>query len=261
MPTIVRAQAGNVNTGACDPLDAIAELCGARGAWLHVDGAFGLWARASERTAPLVRGIERCDSWATDGHKWLNVPYDSGFVFARTRTRSAPPSHRTPRTTCKDAGRDGMDWVPEASRRARAFPVWAALRSLGKRGVAELVERCCDHARRFAEAFRQEPGVSVLNDVVLNQVLVRFSDDDAITRAVIDGVQREGTCWAGGTTWRGRAAMRISVSNHSTSVDDVEPLDRGDPLGLPGYWSIGRSPRGAFRGKMCRGVSIQAGAV
>jgi glutamate/tyrosine decarboxylase-like PLP-dependent enzyme len=237
VPTIVCAQAGNVNTGACDPLDAIAELCGARGAWLHVDGAFGLWARASERTAPLVRGIERCDSWATDGHKWLNVPYDSGFVFCAHPDAQRAAFASNAAYYVKDAGRDGMDWVPEASRRARAFPVWAALRSLGKRGVAELVERCCDHARRFAEAFRQEPGVSVLNDVVLNQVLVRFSDDDAITRAVIDGVQREGTCWAGGTTWRGRAAMRISVSNHSTSVDDV---NRSTAAILSVYRGIGR---------------------
>jgi glutamate/tyrosine decarboxylase-like PLP-dependent enzyme len=221
-PTIVCAQAGNVNTGACDALDVVAELCRARGAWLHVDGAFGLWAAASERTASLVRGVERCDSWATDGHKWLNVPYDTGFVFC-----AHPDSHRAAFASnaayyVKDAGRDGMDFVPEASRRARAFPVWAALRSLGRRGVAELVERCSAHARRFAELLREEPGVSVLNQVVLNQVLVRFSDDDAITRAVIEGVQREGTCWAGGTTWRGRAAMRISVSNHSTTTEDVD---------------------------------------
>jgi glutamate/tyrosine decarboxylase-like PLP-dependent enzyme len=221
-PTIVCAQAGNVNTGACDPLDAIADLCQPRGAWLHVDGAFGLWAAASERTRPLVRGIERCDSWATDGHKWLNVPYDTGFVFC-----AHPDAHRVAFGSnaayyVKDAARDGMDWVPEVSRRARAFPVWAALRSLGQSGVAELVERCSSHARRFAGGLAREPGVMVLNEVVLNQVLVRFSDDDAITRAVVDGVQREGTCWAGGTTWRGRAAMRISVSNHSTTEGDVE---------------------------------------
>jgi glutamate/tyrosine decarboxylase-like PLP-dependent enzyme len=221
-PTIVCAQAGNVNTGACDPLDVIAELCRARGAWLHVDGAFGLWAAASERTAHLVRGVERCDSWATDGHKWLNVPYDTGFVFCAHPQAQRAAFASNAAYYVKEAGRDGMDFVPEASRRARAFPVWAALRSLGRRGVAELVERCCDHARRFAESLAREPGISILNEVVLNQVLVRFSDDDAITRAVIDGVQREGTCWAGGTHFRGRAAMRLSVSNHSTTAEDVE---------------------------------------
>ena len=236
-PTIVCAQAGNVNTGACDALAVIAELCRSRHAWLHVDGAFGLWAAASERTRPLVRGVELCDSWATDGHKWLNVPYDSGFVFC-----AHPEAHRAAFGSSaayyvKDAGRDGMDWVPEASRRARAFPVWAALRSLGRRGVADLVERCSAHARRFAEGLGRAPGVSVLNQVVLNQVLVRFSDDDAITRAVVEGAQREGTCWVGGTTWRGRAAMRISVSNYRTTADDVE---RSVTAILSVYRSLGR---------------------
>jgi glutamate/tyrosine decarboxylase-like PLP-dependent enzyme len=236
-PTIVCAQSGNVNTGACDPLGAIAALCRSRGAWLHVDGAFGLWAAASERTRPLVRGIELCDSWATDGHKWLNVPYDTGFVFCAHPDAQRAAFGSNAAYYVKDAGRIGMDWVPEASRRARAFPVWAALRSLGKRGVAELVERCCGHARRFAQGLAREKGVSVLNDVVLNQVLVRFSDDDAVTRAVVGGVQSEGTCWAGGTTWRGRAAMRISVSNHSTTLDDVE---RSTAAILSVYRSIGR---------------------
>ena len=225
-PTIVCAQAGNVNTGAFDPLDAICDAAG--DAWVHVDGAFGMWAAASPSLRHLVRGIERADSWATDAHKWLNVPYDSGLAFC-----AHPDVHRAAMGTqasylvYSEAGeRDQLDWNPEASRRARGFPIYAAIRSLGRSGVADLIDRCCAHARRFAEALAREPGVEVLADVVLNQVLVRFldpgGDHDARTRAVVEAVQQDGTCWLGGTTWQGKAAMRISVSNWSTTTEDVD---------------------------------------
>jgi glutamate/tyrosine decarboxylase-like PLP-dependent enzyme len=222
-PTVVCAQAGNVNTGAFDPLDEIAGLAAARGAWLHVDGAFGLWARASTHYAHLARGAELADSWATDAHKWLNVPYDCGIVIVRhgdahrqaMAVRAAYLEHGS------NAERDELEYVPEFSRRGRAIPVYATLRHLGRRGVAGLVERCCGHARRFAELLAAEQGVEILSEVVLNQVLVRFGDSDQLTREVIARVQQEGTCWLGGTTWHGKAAMRISVSNWSTSEDDV----------------------------------------
>ncbi len=228
-PLIVCAQAGNVNTGSFDPLEEIAPLVRERGGWLHVDGAFGLWAAASPPLAHLVRGAAEADSWATDGHKWLNVPYDSGIVIV-----DDPESHRAAMTIAaaylvQTAGRerDPFDYVPEFSRRARGFTVWAALRSLGREGIAELVERCCALARRFAERLGAEPGVEILNEVVLNQVLARFhppggGDADAFTREVIARVQADGTCWLGGTTWHGVAAMRISVSNWSTTEADVD---------------------------------------
>ena len=221
-PTIVCAQAGNVNTGAVDPVGEIADACEAAGAWLHVDGAFGLWAAASPRFRHLTEGCERADSWATDAHKWLNVPYDCGVVFCRH-----PESHGEAMAVAasylqRADGRSPSDWVPESSRRARGFAVWAALRSLGRVGVADLVERCCDHARTFADVLGAEPGVEILNDVVLNQVLVRFGDDDETTREVVRRVQEDGTCWLGATEWQGRAAMRISVSSFRTTSDDVE---------------------------------------
>jgi glutamate/tyrosine decarboxylase-like PLP-dependent enzyme len=240
-PTIVCAQAGEVNTGAFDPLDEIADLCRRRGAWLHVDGAFGLWAAASPARRAATKGIERADSWATDAHKWLNVPYDSGLAFV-----ADPDAHRAALTlradylVSSDGGRrDATDYVPESSRRARGFPLYAALRSLGRRGVAALIDRCCGHATRMADRLRAAPGVEILNEVVLNQVLVRFrphpltpspqtrrggthEEDDAHTRAVIDRVQSDGTCWVGGTTWRGRAAMRISVSGWNTTEADID---------------------------------------
>ena len=227
-PTIVCAQAGNVNTGAVDPLDAVCGVAGEAGAWVHVDGAFGLWAAASPDLSHLVKGIEAADSWATDAHKWLNVPYDSGLVFC-----AHPDAHRAAMSTnasylvsSEGTGRDQLDWNPEASRRARGFPIYAAIRSLGRSGIADLVERCCAHARRFAEALAREPGVEVLANVALNQVLVRFlasdGDHDARTRVVIEAVQEDGTCWLGGTTWQGKAAMRISVSNWSTTTEDVD---------------------------------------
>jgi glutamate/tyrosine decarboxylase-like PLP-dependent enzyme len=221
-PTIVCAQAGNVNTGAFDPLAELADACGAAGAWLHVDGAFGLWAAASVRLRRLVAGHERADSWATDAHKWLNVPYDSGVVFCRHPQAQADAMAVAASYLQRADGRSPSDWVPESSRRARGFAVWAALRSLGRQGVAELVDRCCDHARRFADALGAEEGVEILNDVVLNQVLVRFGDDDETTREVVRRVQEDGTCWLGGTDWRGRAAMRISVSSFRTTVEDVD---------------------------------------
>ncbi|HXH88866.1 MAG TPA: pyridoxal-dependent decarboxylase [Gaiellaceae bacterium] len=224
-PTIVCAQAGNVNTGSFDPFDEIAEVAGDVGAWLHIDGAFGLWAAASPAHRHLLAGSERADSWATDGHKWLNVPYDSGIAFC-----AHPESHRAAMSVRAayleqadpDAARDQLDWNPEFSRRARGFPIYAAIRSLGRTGIAELVERSCELARQFADTLGPADGVEVLNEVVLNQVLVRFGDDDALTQEVVRAVQEDGTCWLSGTTWQGKGAMRISVSNWQTTPADVE---------------------------------------
>ncbi len=221
-PTIVCAQAGNVNTGASDPFGALAAACEAAGAWLHVDGAFGLWAAVSPRFKHLVEGVERADSWATDAHKWLNVPYDSGVVFCRHPEAHANAMAVAASYLQRADGRSPGDWVPESSRRARGFPVWAALRALGRDGVVELVDRCCDHARTFASVLGAQPGVEVLNEVALNQVLVRFDDDDDATREVVRRVQADGTCWLGATDWQGRAAMRISVSSFRTTAEDVE---------------------------------------
>jgi len=222
-PCIVAAQAGNVNTGAFDPLDAIAAACETRGAWLHVDGAFGLWAAVSRTRAHLVDGIARADSIATDAHKWLNVPYDCGIVLTRHRE-----AHRAAMTLqaayiqSSDAERDPHEYVPEESRRGRAVTVYAALASLGREGLAALVDRCCAHAGHMARLLSAHPRVRILNDVVLNQVLVRIDDADEPTRAVIARVQQAGTCWLGGTTWHGMAAIRVSVSNWSTTGADIE---------------------------------------
>jgi glutamate/tyrosine decarboxylase-like PLP-dependent enzyme len=222
-PVIVCAQAGNVNTGAFDALRDIAGLARSHGAWLHVDGAFGLWARASADRRSLADGIELADSWATDAHKWLNVPYDSGVAIVRHAQdhRAAMTATAAYLIQTGGAERDAVDWCPEFSRRARGVPVHAALRVLGRDGVAGLVDRCCARARQFAELLSAAAGVRVINDVVLNQVLVRFGEDDAMTRKVIEGVQQEGTCWVSGTTWHGQAAMRISVSNWATDEADV----------------------------------------
>jgi glutamate/tyrosine decarboxylase-like PLP-dependent enzyme len=223
-PALVLAQAGNVNSGAFDPMPAIADAVAAhRNAWLHVDGAFGLWAAASPRLRHLVVGVDRADSWSTDAHKWLNVGYDCGFVAVRD-----PESHRAAMSgsgayLIQDATqRDGWDWVLDSSRRARGFALYAAIRSLGREGVSDLVQRCCDLAARMAGQLSATDGVMVLNDVTLNQVLVRFADDDERTRQVIARVQQDGTAWLGGTTWQGRAAMRISVSGWATTEADAD---------------------------------------
>jgi len=223
-PLIVCAQAGNVNSGAVDPLRPVGELVQAHGGWLHVDGAFGLWAAASPRLRALVDGVELADSWAVDAHKWLNVPYDCGVAIVRDAAAHQSTTSLTASYLPAAPGdaRDPSSFVPESSRRARGFAVWATLKSLGRAGTAELVERCCEHARRFEERLGAEPGVEILNDVVLNQVLVRFDEDDARTRAVVERVQRDGTCWLGPTVWRGAAAMRISVSSWQTTEADVD---------------------------------------
>jgi glutamate/tyrosine decarboxylase-like PLP-dependent enzyme len=220
-PCIVCAQAGNVNTGAFDPIDEIADACAERGAWLHVDGAFGLWAAASPGRSALVRGIERAQSIATDAHKWLNVPYDCGLVFCADEAahRSAMSLVAAAYIPATRAERDPTDFVPEASRRARAVTVYAALRSLGRDGLRDLVERNCRQARRFADGLRAA-GHEVLNEVVLNQVLVAFGDAER-TERTIAAIQDEGTCWCGGTVWHGRKAMRISVSGWATTEEDV----------------------------------------
>ena len=222
-PIIVCAQAGDVNTGSFDPLDAIAEVAHERGAWLHVDGAFGLWGAVSPGLKSLLKGIELADSWATDGHKWLNVPYDSGIsICAHPEAHRAAMGSSAAYLINADTARDPYLYTPEFSRRARGVTVYAALRSLGRKGVQDLVEHCCSHARLFADLLSRDQRVKILNDVVLNQVLVRFGDDDEFTRAVISHVQEEGTCWLGGTIWQKLAAMRISVSNWSTTKQDVE---------------------------------------
>ena len=223
VPTIVCGQAGEVNTGAFDDLDAIADAAKAGAAWFHLDGAFGLWAAASPELRHRLRGADRADSWATDAHKWLNVPYDSGIAFCAHAGahRAAMSVTAAYLVQAGDARmRDAVDWTPEFSRRARGFPIYAAIRALGRIGIADLVERCCAHARLFAELL-EAGGATILNDVVLNQVLVRFGDGE-VTRTVIARVQEDGTCWLGGTDWLGEHAMRISVSNWRTTRDDVE---------------------------------------
>jgi len=224
-PAIVCAQAGEVNTGAFDALADIAQACQDAHAWLHVDGAFGIWAAVSPKLRHLVSGIELADSWTTDAHKWLNVPYDSGIVLC-----AHPESHRIAMTAqadylIMDQGqrrvRDQLDWVPEFSRRARGFAVYAALRSLGRVGVVELVERCCAQARRFASGIAEIPGARVLNEVVLNQVLFSFEDDER-TDAALTAVQASGEVWLSGTTWDGRKAIRVSVSNWQTGDDETD---------------------------------------
>jgi len=229
VPTIVCMQAGNVNSGAFDPADAIADAVAAHpNVWLHVDGAFGLWANVSPELRHLVAGVDRADSWATDAHKWLNVGYDCGFVAVRDATaQRAAMSARAPYLMQDHDQRDGWEFVLDSSRRARAFTVYAAIRSLGRDGVREMVERCCRLARRMADRLGAANGVEILNEVVLNQVLVRLtppdgSDADAFTRQVMTRVQDEGEAWMGGTTWQGKAAIRISVSNWSTTDADID---------------------------------------
>jgi len=219
-PTILCAQAGNVNTGAFDPFDEICQAASEMGAWVHVDGAFGLWARCTPQFAHLAAGIQKADSWATDAHKWLNVPHDSGIVFVRE------PRHLHAAMTARAAyllageSREPCHFVPEFSRRARGIEVWAALRSLGRSGLADQIERTCGYATRFADGLRAA-GYDVLNEVVLNQVLVSFGSPQR-TRQVIRELQEDGTAWFGGTTWQGQEAMRISVSSWATRPTDVE---------------------------------------
>ena len=220
-PTIVCTQAGNVNTGSLDPFSAICQRAREAGAWVHVDGAFGLWAAVAPSRAHLTTGMTLADSWATDAHKWLNVPYDSGLAFVRDadalRAAMAITAEYLPTTS---PYRNPSDYTPELSRRARGVEVWAALRSLGRTGLADLIERTCRHARRFADGL-QAAGYRVLNEVVLNQVLVTFGGAE-MTNRIISEIQTDGTCWCGGTVWQGQTAMRISVSSWATTDADVE---------------------------------------
>jgi glutamate/tyrosine decarboxylase-like PLP-dependent enzyme len=220
-PTILCLQAGNLNTGSFDPFDALIPRARAAGAWVHVDGAFGLWAKASPSLRSLANGLEHADSWATDAHKWLNVPYDCGLAFVRDpQTLKAAMAITAEYLPTQTSERNPSDYVPELSRRARGVEVWMALRSLGRAGLAALFEKNCRQARRFAAGLR-EAGFEVLNEVVLNQVLVSFGNAER-TREVIARIQRDGTCWCGGTVWQGRTAMRISVSSWATQDQDVE---------------------------------------
>jgi glutamate/tyrosine decarboxylase-like PLP-dependent enzyme len=223
-PAIVCAQAGEVNTGCFDPFEPLAEICERHGAWLHVDGAVGLWAAASREFDPLIAGLERADSWSTDAHKWLNVPYDCGFIAVADREalRGAMGISAPYLTAAPDA-RDSYQFVPESSRRARGFVLYAALRSLGRKGLAELVERCSALARLMAAELEGDPSLEVINEVVINQVLVAIRGDESgkLTRDAVERIQQDGTCWLAGTTWRGRPAIRISVCNWRTSDEDV----------------------------------------
>ncbi|MBF0548413.1 MAG: aspartate aminotransferase family protein [Candidatus Riflebacteria bacterium] len=230
-PMIISLQAGNVNSGAFEPIAAVADLVRSENAWIHVDGAFGLWTAVSPELRIRLEGLERADSWATDAHKWLNVPYDSGIVIVKN-----PAQHRTLKTSrCAYAGeefedkRDGSTWVPENSRRARAFVLYAVLRELGRTGVRAIVERCCMLARTFALGATKLPGAKVLNEVVLNQVLLEFSsstvnDGETFHRAIAAQIQLEGKCWLGATTWQGKAALRVSICNWLTTEEDISIL-------------------------------------
>jgi glutamate/tyrosine decarboxylase-like PLP-dependent enzyme len=234
-PTIVCAQAGNVATGASDPLDEVVAAAHARGAWVHVDGAFGLWAAAVPSLAVQVRGLAGADSWTTDAHKWLNVPYDSGVALCAHPAphRAAMSLHASYLERGDDEQRIGMDWVPESSRRARVVALYALIRTLGRTGIQAMIARTCRLAARMADRLARPPDIRILNEVVLNQVLARFGDEsdgsqsaraaaDHRTRDVIARVQADGTCWAGGAVWQGRQVMRISVSNWSTTEQDID---------------------------------------
>ena len=218
--TLVCLQAGNVNTGASDPAGEICARAQEKGAWVHIDGAFGLWAAVSPQYAPLVAGADAANSWAIDCHKWLNVPYDSAVAVVREPKHLQAAMSLSAAYLTPGASREPWHFAPEASRRARAVELWAAIRSLGRSGVREMIERNCRQAQLFAERLRGA-GFAVLNDVVLNQVLISFGSEEE-TQRVIAGVQTDGTCWCGGTKWQGKSAMRISVSNWSTTDEDVE---------------------------------------
>jgi glutamate/tyrosine decarboxylase-like PLP-dependent enzyme len=222
-PLIVALQAGNVNTGAFDPAGPVADAVASHpNAWVHVDGAFGLWAAVSPSLRHLTDGYARADSWSTDAHKWLNVGYDCGFVAVRDADAHRAAMSTSASYLMRSEQRENWEWVLDSSRRARGFMLYAAIRSLGRDGIRALVERCCALARRMADRLGESDGLEVLNDVILNQVLVRFGDSDDETRRVIAAVQADGTAWMGGTTWNGRAAMRISVSNWSTTEADAD---------------------------------------
>jgi glutamate/tyrosine decarboxylase-like PLP-dependent enzyme len=222
-PTIVCAQAGNVATGAFDAFGPIADVCAQHGAWLHIDGAFGLWAAAAPATRRLTAGVERANSWAVDAHKWLNVPYDGAMaIVADPEAHLAAMRLAGPYLVADPGQRDNTNYVPESSRRARAVPVYAAIRSLGRVGVADMIERNCAQARRMAKQLNDIPGAEVLNDVVLNQVLVRLPRGDDANRAAVAAIQRDGTCWLGGTTWNGEYVLRVSFSNWATTDEDVD---------------------------------------
>jgi glutamate/tyrosine decarboxylase-like PLP-dependent enzyme len=222
-PTIVCAQAGNVATGAFDAFGPIADACAQHGAWLHVDGAFGLWAAASPRTRHLTADLEGADSWAVDAHKWLNVPYDGAMaIVADADAHLAAMRLAGPYLVADPGQRDNTNYVPESSRRARAVPVYAAIRSLGRGGIAEMIDRNCAQARRMAKRLSTIPGTEVLNDVVLNQVLVRLPGGDDANRAAVAAIQRDGTCWLGGTTWNGEYVVRVSISNWATTDEDID---------------------------------------
>jgi len=219
-PTIICVQAGNVNTGAFDDVSSICDKVKNKNAWVHVDAAFGLWAAASPKYKWLTKGIEKADSWGADAHKWLNVPYDCGLVFVKNKNALVDAMASTAAYLPTTTLREPFQYGPEMSREARGVSVWAALKSLGKKGLAELIERNCSQARRFADALKKA-GYSILNDVVINQVLVSFGDAETTLR-VIKVVQESGVCWCGGTVWHGKTAMRISVSSWATTDDDVE---------------------------------------
>ncbi len=219
-PTIICTQAGNVNSGAVDPIAEICQQAHAAGAWVHVDGAFGLWASAAPARAHLTQGIDQADSWATDAHKWLNVPYDSGLAFVREPEALRAALRLTAAYLPHSDEREPSQFTPELSRRARSVEVWAALRSLGRVGLADLIERNCRFATRFAKGL-QAAGYAILNEVVLNQVVVSFGDAE-VTKRVMTGIQQDGTCWCGPTVWKGQSAMRISVSSWATTAADVE---------------------------------------
>jgi glutamate/tyrosine decarboxylase-like PLP-dependent enzyme len=223
-PTIICVQAGNVNTGAFDPIDEICNKVSGALSWVHVDGAFGLWARVTPKYEHLVRGMEKADSWATDAHKWLNVPYDSGLVFVKEKEHLVSAMATNAAYLVSGGKREPCCCVPELSRRGRGIEVWAALRSLGKKGLAQLIESNCKNAFLFADML-STVGYDVLNDVVLNQVLVSFGEPD-VTRRVIKRVQEDGTCWCGGTEWQGKTAMRISVSSWKTTEKDIKESAR-----------------------------------
>jgi glutamate/tyrosine decarboxylase-like PLP-dependent enzyme len=218
--TIVCIQSGSVNTGSFDPADKIIPLCKKKDAWVHVDAAFGLWAGASPKKSYLTKGVELADSWATDAHKWLNVPYDSGIVFVKNPDDLRSAMSMEAAYLDQSGSRIPYHYTPELSKKARAIEIWATLRSLGKKGIAELIDRTCSHAEKFAEGLTNA-GYKILNDVVVNQVLVSFGNSEK-TDKIISELQKDGTCWVGGTKWNGESAMRISVSSWATTDDDVE---------------------------------------